>query len=175
MIFFLSTLDRWQKQSRRGPARLPVSCWRFPQTYQRPILNAMGLYGQLFTDVLFLVLKRIADGDTEPGGLRSTEFKIVSHDIHVRLRPDENSIGDIKAHRPAELAEEVIAADEIGTAGKSAAGQKWRIKTDALGADSSRQFQLCAFPQRWRVNQVNIIEKRTEGLETLIKILLGAE
>ena len=100
----------------------------------------MGLYRQSFTDVLFLVLKRIAYGKTEPCSLRSTEFNIVVNDIHVRLRPDEDPIGDIKPESPAELAEEVIAADEIRAAGKSAAGQEWRIKTDALGADSSRKF-----------------------------------
>jgi hypothetical protein len=62
------------------------------------------------------------------------------NDIQVRLRPDENPIGDIKPDRSAELAEEVIAADEIRTAGKSSAGQEWRIKADALSADSGRKF-----------------------------------
>jgi len=125
--------------------------------------------------VLFLVLKRISEGKTEPGSLRSTEFKIIVNDIHMRLRPDEDPIGDIKPESPAELAEEVIAADEIRTAGKSAAGQEWRIKADALSADSSRQFQLGVLAQRRCVDQVNIIEKRTEGLKPLIKVLLGAE
>ena len=52
----------------------------------------------------------------------------------MRLRPNEDPIGDIKPESPAELAEEVIAADEIRTAGKSAAGKEWRIKADALSA-----------------------------------------
>src|SRR5207237_3712813 len=98
MIFLPFNVGQMAKAIATPLALPPVSCWCFCKRTKGPSLTRWAFIDKLFTDVLFLVLKRIADGKTESGSLRSTEFKIVADDIHVCFRPDENFIGDIKAH-----------------------------------------------------------------------------
>ena len=91
------------------------------------------------------------------------------------FRADENSVGDIEAHGPAEMPQEVIAADKICAAGKRTAGKSGRIKAKAFRTQARGKLCLRALAERRSVHGIHIIKKWAEGLKSLIKVLLGAE
>ena len=146
---------------------LPVSTWKDLLRTKGPSITGQAfIFSQFLGARLFLVSERITNGDAETGGARSAEFNVIVDFVQMDLRPYKDAGRDINPYRRAELAEEVVAGDNIRATDKIAA-HKWRIKMDTLRTDSSGKFGLGAFAQWRRINRIHIIKNGPEGLNTL--------
>src|SRR5260370_31254631 len=94
---------------------------------------------------------------------RPREFDVVMDSVIMRLRPEENVVPEIKTNAAADVAQEMVGGREI-RAGDEGTGEERLIKPRARNSDSSLQLERRLFPQRWRVNSIEVIKDGTKRL-----------
>ena len=105
--------------------------------------------------------------------MASGEFNLVVHQIIMDFRTNKDGPCQIKLHSAPEVTHEMVAADEIGKAGKLVALQERCVETNALYSDSRLQVQLRPLVQRWTIDSPKIVKKWPERLDTLVQVLAG--
>src|SRR5712692_7848522 len=123
-------------------------------------------------DSYLLAAERIAERHAKARHPRPREFDVVMDSVIVCLRPEENIVPEIKTNATADVAQEMVGGRKIRT-GDEGTGEERLIEPGAGDADSTLQLKRRLFPQRWRVNSIEVIKDGTKRLDSLVCVLFG--
>ena len=115
----------------------------------------------------------VADGNSETAGPAGAELIVIVNEVQVGFRPDKQISPDVVAKARAEVPVEMIAADVICAAHKTARISSL-IEPKVLAADSSHQLGPELLPQLRGPYTVKVIKYRAIRLVSAIVILSGS-
>ena len=95
------------------------------------------------------------------------------YEIEVCFRPDEYAVGHVKPNPAANVHQKMIAALEIGAAGKGA-GEERLIKAEAFQPDATLQIRLSLLSERRTIHGVEIVKDRPVRVEEDVYVLMGS-
>src|SRR5882724_10117990 len=106
----------------------------------------------------------VPQGNTDPGGYWRTEFLVISNNVKMGFRPNEEVTMKVVTETATKMTHEVIAADEV-SASNSAAGGERLVETNAFPTDASHELGSCMPPDLGGVNPVDVVKEWTLGLD----------
>lgn len=89
------------------------------------------------------------------------------------LWPHEDVVPHVQAQASTEVGRKVVAAGVVRAAGETA-GKDLVVEAYVFEADATLDFGLSPFAQGWSPYRVDVEKNRTERLEELVYVLMGA-
>jgi hypothetical protein len=111
----------------------------------------------------------VPQGNTDPSRYGRAEFQVISNNVKVGFRTNEEMTMKVVTKTATKMTHEVIAADEV-SASYRAAGGETLVETNAFPTDACHEFGRCVAPDLGGVNPVNVVKKWTLGLDRRVDV-----